>query len=218
MLSLLIANVHPACLPCLTIIDHHRYSLLDIMHQLATDWFNHYHTSLSMMVMLDCYRVRFGCDDVSTGASRKVSRRTSLLKLTFSSTAIGTGWYSMILRGATTYRSNRVPSMSRQALQAHYIAAAAGKATKGFLMYETCRLGFSTAAIIVLAVASRLPRRSELGGNCLQFWLNPKNVVHCLFSPLAFILFFKNQLLYRLHSIRFKVVFLYLHEIKGACL
>ena len=39
-----------------------------------------------------------------------------------------------------------------EALQRHYIAAAEGKATKGFLMYETHRLGFSTSAIIVLAI------------------------------------------------------------------
>lgn len=39
-----------------------------------------------------------------------------------------------------------------KALQAHYIAASEGTATKGFLMYETQRLGFSTASILVLAL------------------------------------------------------------------
>ena len=39
-----------------------------------------------------------------------------------------------------------------KALQAHYIAASEGTKTKGFLMYETQRLGFSTASILVLAL------------------------------------------------------------------
>ena len=57
-----------------------------------------------------------------------------------------------------------------KALQAHYIAAAEGTATKGFLMYETQRLGFSTASIIVLAVdpLAWKPDRRMVKNMCLK--------------------------------------------------
>eukprot|EP00435_Cladocopium_sp_Y103_P042047 s454_g11.t1 len=53
---------------------------------------------------------------------------------------------------ATVFAYASIVISRLKALQAHYIAAAEGKATKGFLMYETHRLGFSTAGIIVLAI------------------------------------------------------------------
>lgn len=53
---------------------------------------------------------------------------------------------------ATVFAYATIVISRLKALQRHYIAAAEGKATKGFLMYETHRLGFSTSAIIVLAI------------------------------------------------------------------
>lgn len=53
---------------------------------------------------------------------------------------------------ATVFAYVTIVTSRLKALQSHYIAASEGKATKGFLMYETHRLGFSTTAIIVLAI------------------------------------------------------------------